>query len=88
MKALVGAFNQEKALVGVFSVITNLCVIFVSISSVYICLEVSAFILSNGSGLARVASRTVRPRGDLVPFTLHIQLYIGVTANPHPIIVY
>ena len=26
VKALVGAFNQEKALVGAFSVITNLCV--------------------------------------------------------------
>ena len=26
MKALVGAFNQEKALVGAFSVIMNLCV--------------------------------------------------------------
>ena len=26
MKALVGAFNQEKALVGAFSAITNFCV--------------------------------------------------------------
>ena len=28
MKVLVGAFNQEKALVGAFSVIVKLCVIF------------------------------------------------------------
>ena len=49
---------------------------------VYICLEVSAFILGNGSGLARVASTTVRTRGDLVPFTL--QLLTEVTASgPH-----
>ena len=49
---------------------------------VYICLEVSAFILGNGSGLARVASTTVRTRGDLVPFTL--QLFTEVTASgPH-----
>ena len=40
--------------------------------AVYICLEVSAFILGNGSGLARVASTTVRTRGDLVPFTLQL----------------
>ena len=26
VKALVGAFNQKKAIVGAFSVITNLCV--------------------------------------------------------------
>ena len=26
MRALVGAFNQEKALVGAFSVVTSLCV--------------------------------------------------------------
>ena len=30
MKALVGAFNQEKALVGAFSVIVNIRIIFVS----------------------------------------------------------
>ena len=50
--------------------------------AVYICLEVSAFILGNGSGLARVASTTVRTRSDLVPFTL--QLFTEVTASgPH-----
>ena len=32
MKALVGTFNQVKALVGAFSVITNLCIAFVSSS--------------------------------------------------------
>ena len=50
--------------------------------AVYICLEVSAFILGNGSGLARVASTTVRTRGDLLSFTL--QLLTEVTASgPH-----
>ena len=34
MKALVGAFNQEKALVGAFSVIVKSSQIFVSSSSV------------------------------------------------------
>ena len=38
MKALVGAFNQEKALVGAFSVITNLWIAFVWISSADTCL--------------------------------------------------
>ena len=33
MKAVVAAFNQEKALVGAFSVITNLGIAFVWISS-------------------------------------------------------
>ena len=33
VKRLVGTFNQEKALVGAFSVITNLCIAFVSSST-------------------------------------------------------
>ena len=33
MKALVGTFNQEKALVGAFFVITNLCVEWTFVSS-------------------------------------------------------
>ena len=43
MKAVVAAFNQEKALVGAFSVITNLRMAFVWISSLdwaNVCLDI------------------------------------------------
>ena len=44
MKALVGAFNQEKALVGAFSVIVQLCLLFVcSTSKVARCLIITTY---------------------------------------------